>query len=94
MRALEGAVGILTDDYETGWGERAMLAIYSSRYSEGGALALDLTDPEGEDYLDLWCSLTINLSGSPFASTWRIHACVRHHGHGRHQVDRRGASPC
>lgn len=37
--------------------------------TEGGALALDLTNPEGEDYLDLWCSLTINLSGGPFAST-------------------------
>lgn len=38
-------------------------------------------NPEGEDYLDLWCSLTINLSGGPFASTWRIHTCARHHGH-------------
>lgn len=50
--------------------------------TEGGALALDLTNPEGEDHLDLWCSLTINLSGDPFASTWRIHTCARHHGHG------------
>ena len=33
--------------------------------TEGGTLALDLTNPEGEDYLDLWCSLTINLSGGP-----------------------------
>lgn len=33
--------------------------------TEGGALALDLTNPEGEDHLDLWCSLTINLSGAP-----------------------------
>ena len=39
------AVGILTVDYETGWGERARHAIYSSRYAEGGALALDLTNP-------------------------------------------------
>lgn len=62
--------------------------------TEGGALALDLTNPEGEDHLDLWCSLTINLSGDPFASTWRIHTCARHHGHGRRQVGRRGASPC
>ncbi|MCM0709554.1 hypothetical protein [Collinsella sp. BG-O-102] len=62
--------------------------------TEGGALALDRASPEGEDYLDLWCSLTINLSGGPFASTWRIHACARHHGHGRRQVGRRGASPC
>lgn len=61
--------------------------------TEGGALALDLTNPEGEDHLDLWCSLTINLSGDPFASTWRIHTCARHHGHGRRQVGRRGASP-
>lgn len=37
--------------------------------TEGGALALDRANPEGEDYLDLWCSLTINLSGGPFAST-------------------------
>lgn len=51
--------------------------------TEGGALALDLASPEGEGYLDLWCSLTINLSGGPFASTWLIHACARHHGHGR-----------
>lgn len=51
--------------------------------TEGGTLALDLASPEGEGYLDLWCSLTINLSGGPFASAWRIHACARHHGHGR-----------
>lgn len=37
--------------------------------TEGGTLALDLASPEGEGYLDLWCSLTINLSGGPFAST-------------------------
>ena len=83
----------MTVDYETGWGERARFAIYFGRYAEG-ALALDRANPEGEDYLDLWCSLTINLSGGPFASTWRIHACARHHGHGRRQVGRRGASPC
>lgn len=35
--------------------------------TEGGALALDLASPEGEGYLDLWCSLTINLSGGPFS---------------------------
>lgn len=39
--------------------------------TEGGTLALDLASPEGEDYLDLWCSLIIDLSGGPFASTWR-----------------------
>lgn len=33
--------------------------------TEGGTLALDLASPEGEGYLDLWCSLTINLSGGP-----------------------------
>lgn len=61
--------------------------------TEGGALALDLTNPEGEDCLDLWCSLTINLSGGPFASTWCIHACARHHGHGCRQVGRRAQAP-
>lgn len=42
--------------------------------TEGGALALDLTNPEGEDYLDLWCSLTINLSGDPL----RLHVAHSH----------------
>lgn len=65
---------MLTVDYETGWGEHARLAICSDRYAEGGALALlalDATDPEDEEeYLDLWCSLTVNLPGDPVASAW------------------------
>lgn len=65
---------MLTVDYETGWGERARLAICANRYAEGGALALlalDATDPGDEEkYLDLWCSLTVNLPGDPVASAW------------------------
>ena len=64
---------MLTVDYETGWGERARLAICSDRYAGGGALALlalDATDPGDEDYLDIWCSLTVNLPGDPVASAW------------------------
>lgn len=65
---------MLTVDYETGWGERARLAICSDRYAGGGALALlalDATDPGDEEgYLDLWCSLTVNLPGDPVASAW------------------------
>ena len=65
---------MLTVDYETGWGERARLAICSDRYAGGGALALlalDATDPgDEEEYLDLWCSLTVNLPGDPVASAW------------------------
>ncbi len=35
--------------------------------TEGGALALDLTNPEGEDYLDLWSRLpsTFRVAPSP-----------------------------
>lgn len=68
---------MLTVDYETGWGERARLAICSDRYAEGGALALlalDATDPEDEEYLDLWCPLTVDLPGDPVASAWRADA--------------------
>lgn len=64
---------MLTVDYETGWGECARLAICADRYAEGGALALlalDATDPGDEDYLDLWCPLTVNLPGDPVASAW------------------------
>ena len=65
---------MLTVDYETGWGERARLAICADRYAEGGALALlalDATDPEDEEeYLDIWCPLTVNLPGDPVASAW------------------------
>lgn len=64
---------MLTVDYETGWGERARLAICSDRYAGGGALALlalDATDPGDEDYLDIWCALTVNLPGDPVASAW------------------------
>ena len=65
---------MLTVEYETGWGERARLAICTDRYAEGGALvllALDATDPgDEEEYLDLWCPLTVNLPGDPVASAW------------------------
>ena len=64
---------MLTVEYETGWGERARLAICADRYAEGGALALlalDATDPGDEDYLDIWCALTVNLPGDPVAPAW------------------------
>lgn len=65
---------MLTVDYETGRSGRARLAICSGRYSVGGALALlvlDATDPEDEEgYLDVWCSLTVNLPGDPVAAAW------------------------
>lgn len=64
---------MLTVDYETGWGERARLAICADRYAGGGALALlalDATDPGDEGYLDIWCALTVNLPGDPVASEW------------------------
>lgn len=83
---------MLTVDYVTDWGERARLAIYSSRYAEGGALALDLTSPEGEDYFDLWCSLTINLSGGPFASIRRVRWCRGNPQLARGGVGHRGLS--
>lgn len=62
-----------TIEYATDWGERVRLAVCSDIYAEGGALALlalDITDPEGEGYLDLWCALTVNLPDVPFASAW------------------------
>lgn len=64
---------MLTVEYETGWGERARLAICADRYAEGGALALlalDATNPGGEDYLDVWCHLTVNIPGDPVAYAW------------------------
>lgn len=65
---------MLTVDYETSWGERVRLAVCSDRYAAGGALALlalDATDPGDEEgYLDVWCSLTVNLPGDPVASAW------------------------
>lgn len=65
---------MLTVDYETSWGEQVRLAVCSDRYAAGGALALlalDATVPEDEEgYLDIWCSLTVNLPGDPVASAW------------------------
>ena len=61
--------GAVTVGYETSWGERVRLAVCADRYERGGALALlalDATDPGDEDeYLELWCSLTVNLPGDP-----------------------------
>lgn len=60
-------------EYKTSWGERVRLAVCSDVYAEGGALvllALDVTDPEGEGYLGLWCALTVNLPDDPVASAW------------------------
>ena len=46
----------------------------ADRYERGCALALlalNATDPGDEDeYLGLWCSLTVNLPGDPVASAW------------------------
>jgi hypothetical protein len=66
--------GAVTVGYETSWGERVKLAVCADRYERGGALALpalDATDPGDEDeFLELWCSLTVNLPGDPVASAW------------------------
>lgn len=66
--------GAVTVGYETSWGERVRLAVCADRYERGGALALlvlDATGPGDEDeYLELWCSLTVNLPGDPVASVW------------------------
>ena len=66
--------GTVTGGDETSWGDRVRLAVCADRYERGGALALlalDATDPGDEDeYLELWCSLTVNLPGDPVASAW------------------------
>lgn len=66
--------GAVTVGYVTSWGERVKLVVCADRYERGGALALlalNTTDPGDEDeYLGLWCSLTVNLPGDPVASAW------------------------
>lgn len=60
-------------DYMASWGERVDLVLCAERYQVGGGtalLALDACDPESDEYLELWDTLSVNIPDSPWASDW------------------------
>lgn len=72
--AIRDAVhDVLTVDYESSYGERYKLALYRDTYVDGGELAvaaLDVTDPNSEDYMEPWGTLTVNVPDDPEAAAW------------------------
>ena len=72
-RVEGGAADVPAVEYTTGWGERVRLVICSDVYECGGGLALlalDATNPDDEEYLDIWNVLTVNLPDDPVAAAW------------------------
>lgn len=71
--ADHGGRDAVTVEYETSYGERFKLALYCDTYVDGGGLAvaaLDATDPDSEDYMEPWSTLTVNVPDDLTASRW------------------------
>lgn len=71
--ALNEARDVLVVDCESGYGERYKLALYRDTYVDGGGLAvaaLDVTNPDSEDYMEPWGTLTVNVPDDPTAAAW------------------------
>lgn len=64
---------MLEIEYVTSWDEPVRLALYLGSYAIGSGqalCALDATDPDGDEYLEPWDTVSVNVPGDPVAAAW------------------------
>lgn len=72
-RASADSPAPVTVEYTSSYGQTYKLALYADRYAYGNGLylaALDISDPDSDDYLEPFCDVTVNITTDPAASSW------------------------